>query len=85
MFAWAVKIWSNGADTWRDPSEITIHEEKLFSPKEKAFEYVEKYMKDHHFSKDSRIVEKKDGNYMAIDYCAVTEKLSISQERKSNK
>lgn len=80
MFAWAVKIWSNGADTWRDPSEITIHEEKLFSPKEKAFEYVEKYMKDHHFSKDSRIVEKKDGNYMAMDYCSYGKVIDITRK-----
>jgi len=37
-------------------------------------------MKDHHFSKDSRIFEKKDGNYMAMDYCSYGKVIDITRK-----
>lgn len=69
----------NCADTFRDADDIRQTELGVSDDIEKAKKFAIDYIKKNFFHKDTKLVETKDGGFVATDFCSYGQTIRIKK------
>lgn len=78
MKVWEVHIEHTDASIWSMARETRVAAHKIFSTKEKAFEYARAYMEEQHFIGDRKIREIDSNNYVAVNQISFGQVIDIT-------